>query len=81
MRALVGKITEATAVPLSLVAVITSGAVWVSNIKAQTEANTSRIQRVESDQSETVKLLQSIDGRLSNMEGQLKYLGKRARGD
>lgn len=81
MKALMGKITEATAVPLSLVAVITSGAVWVSNIKAQTEANTMRIEKNEAAMGDAVKILTSIDGRLSNMEGQLKYLGKRARGD
>lgn len=65
------KITENTLIPLSLLAVIAGGIFWFSTLYAEVRASSTDIQ----DLKNTMRQLQSIDQRLSRIEGKLGLRG------
>ena len=68
------KITENTLIPLGLVIVLIGGVVWLTSIKADTLSLKERQEKSEIKQDKYNETLQSIDERLSHMEGILEEL-------
>jgi hypothetical protein len=65
------RISEATALPISLVIVLLGVAAWVSSLKSDTKTNADDIARVEAQEEQYIKVIQRINERLSRIEGKL----------
>jgi len=61
-------ITEGTLLPVSLIAVIVGGGFWLGGLESDTRANAREISKLQEQYS---KVLNSIDQRLSYIEGKL----------
>lgn len=68
------KITEATAVSLSLVVILAGGIFWLSSLYANVNASNVKIQKLEVQQEQTAK---DVIDRLARIEEQLKHLSKK----
>ena len=71
MNEYVKKITESTAIPISLVVLIIGGIVWLTSIKADTLSLKEEQSHLQQKQEEYNHTLQSIDERLSKIEGKM----------
>jgi len=71
-------INDKTAVSLSVVAVLISGIVWLSTVFAQVRHNGRDIDELKVKTTRSVEVMESIDRRLSRIEGKLNIqpLGK-----
>ena len=65
-------INENTVLPLSLIITLMGGIFWLTIIYAQGKQNTADIAEVKGAQSQYNHIMQSIDHRLSEIEGQMK---------
>jgi type II secretory pathway pseudopilin PulG len=65
------KITESTAVSLGVVVALIGGVLWLGSINAQGQANSRAIEELKERQEAYLHTLQSIDSRLSHIEGSL----------
>lgn len=72
------EITEKTKIPLSLIGVIVIFTVWEIRLEGKVEAantiatlQSKRIDAIEADRGEMVRVIQSIDQRLARIEGKL----------
>jgi hypothetical protein len=66
-----GKITESTLVPISLVLVLIGATAWASAIHTDVVRAGESIKQLEGKQDEYIRTIQKIDERLSRIEGQL----------
>jgi uncharacterized protein YdgA (DUF945 family) len=73
-------ITEKTLIPISLVGVVAGGIAWCTKINiAVTDAQAAIIEQKKTDaeyHARVCELLQSIDRRLSRVEGSRRKLGE-----
>jgi len=72
----IGKITESTLIPLSLLAVLAGGIFWLSTLYAEVRTNSAAVAEMKMTQADGYKSLQSIDQRLSRIEGKLGLRGE-----
>jgi hypothetical protein len=72
------KITENTFIPISLMATIAGGVVWLTAILYKTDANASEIESIKGTNKEVLKLLQDqnliVIDRLGRIETKLENL-------
>lgn len=64
-------ITENTLIPISLVIVIAVGVVWLATLHAESRGNVESITKVEIKQDQYQRTLDTINTRLSRIEGKL----------
>lgn len=70
-------ITEKTLIPLSLVMTLIGGVFWLTSIYFEAKAANSSITEIKQKQDSYTETLNSIDKRLSRIEGFLSRLGRR----
>lgn len=63
------KITASTFIPMSSLVVFAVALLWIYSIKAQGDSNSRQIATLESQQEKHDEVVQSIDRRLSRIEG------------
>ncbi len=71
MKAL-GKITEDTAVSISLLIVIIGGVFWLSTLYAKTNNTAEAVSRIEDKSQEYQKTVDEINLRLTRIEAKLE---------
>lgn len=75
MSGVTGVITEKSSVALSLViaawAGLVAAGIWIGAIGSRSEGHEKAIAEIKGEQRETVRIFQSIDRRLSNIEGRM----------
>jgi len=75
----IGKITENTLVPVSLMLVLVGGVVWLSSIFYKTEANAQRLSSIENkydiERDKFDKRYQDLIERLTRIEERIKMMG------
>jgi hypothetical protein len=64
-------LTEKTTLPISLVIVAISVAIWLIRLEGRVDAQAQTTTRLDSDRTEVSKVVKRIDRRLSNIEGRL----------
>lgn len=74
-----GKITENTLMPLSMVAAIAGSIVWLSMIYFKTEASAKAIDGVLLKQDAYIDTVQEINRRLSVIESEVKRIQEKRR--
>lgn len=67
----VKKITEKTLLPVSLVIVLIGGVVWLTTLKSDADQLKQQIQLLQSKQDQYLEEIQSVNTRLSRIEGKL----------
>ncbi len=67
----IGAITEKTVIPLGVFVILVGGIVWLTSIYAESHQNAVAISELKLKQDEYNRTVQSIDSRLSHIEGVL----------
>jgi len=65
------QLTEKTLIPVSFILIIAGAIFWLTEIWANTEENTRATRTLKSELHEEIRVLHSIDRRLSRIEGKL----------
>lgn len=71
------KISEDTLIPLSFIVVLSGGVFWITSMYSEVKANTQSIQELKETNEAYIRTVQSIDSRLSRIEGKLGVNGEK----
>lgn len=72
MSGTIGRITENTLIPLSLVGCIVGGTAWLTTMHGDIHSHTEVIQDIKAHQEVIAHTLEKINERLSKIEGKLE---------
>ena len=67
----VGKITEGTLIPISLVCVLAGCIVWVTALASDTRVTKEEVELLRQKQDQYILEIRRVDERLSRIEGKL----------
>lgn len=66
------KISENTTITLGIFVIFAGGLMWLSTMYSEVRANTETVKQIQAEQREYIAFVQSIDARLSRIEGFLE---------
>lgn len=68
------KITDGTLVSLGLVVVLIGGVLWLASIQSDAKEARTGLQELKQSNSDYIKVMNSIDERLSRIEGEIHQM-------
>ena len=71
------KLSEDTLIPVSFMVVLAGGIFWLSSMYSEVKANTTSVDELKKTNEAYMKTVQSIDTRLSRIEGKLGVNGEK----